>query len=77
MGEHLRKGRPVLIDGRLKQESWEDKSTGKKRYAVKIVINSFQFVGAKDEGEPAKTRKPAATEGDAGNPPPEEEDVPF
>ncbi len=79
MGEYLKKGKPVLIDGRLKQESWEDKQSGKKRYAVKIVINSFQFLESAPGGpedDRARTRKtaaPAATD----DPPPEDDDVPF
>ena len=30
-GEYLSKGRPVLIEGRLQLDTWDDKETGKKR----------------------------------------------
>jgi len=36
IGEKLRKGRPVLVEGRLKQETWDDKNTGQKRSKLKI-----------------------------------------
>jgi single-strand DNA-binding protein len=82
MGQYLKKGKPVLIDGRLKQESWDDKQTGQKKYAVKIIIGSFQFLGTKDddgaETQPAKTAKPAWKA--AGVPPPadnDDSDIPF
>lgn len=58
-GEYLAKGRPVLIDGRLKQERWEDDG-GNKRQKIKVVINEVQFLGSREQGEPA-------AEGPAGN----------
>ncbi len=36
VGESLKKGRPVLIEGSLKTDQWEDKSTGQKRSKIKI-----------------------------------------
>ena len=39
IGEKLRKGRPVLIEGRLSQEEWEDKKTGEKKRATRIRID--------------------------------------
>ena len=36
VGERLKKGRPVLIEGRLKFDSWEDKTTGQTRTKVEI-----------------------------------------
>lgn len=39
IGENLQKGRPVLIEGRLKSDSWEDKQTGQKRSKIAIAAN--------------------------------------
>lgn len=89
MGQYLKKGKPVLIDGRLKQESWDDKQTGQKKYAVKIIINSFQFLESAPSGpedgtaRPARpARKPAtaaapADDSGGGYAPSNEDDVPF
>lgn len=49
MGQYLRKGQPVFIEGRLKLDQWEDKD-GNKRSQLRVVIENFQFVGAKDGG---------------------------
>jgi single-strand DNA-binding protein len=64
--EYLKKGSCAHVEGRLVQESWEDKETGKKRSKLKIVANSVQFVGggSKDdepapEAEPPKQEAPA------------------
>ena len=30
-GQYMKKGRPLLVEGRLKQDTWEDKNTNKNR----------------------------------------------
>lgn len=49
-GEYLAKGRPVLIEGRLQQDSWEDKETGQKRSKLKVVAESMQLLGSREGG---------------------------
>lgn len=43
--EYFKKGRPILVQGRLKQDQWEDKATGAKRSTIKIVVDHFDFCG--------------------------------
>jgi len=45
IAQWFRKGSPILITGRLKQETWDDKQTGQKRSKVKIVLDRFEFCG--------------------------------
>ena len=52
--QYMNKGKPVLIDGRLKYDSWEAKDGG-KRSKLYIVVDSFQFLGGKDSGERSDT----------------------
>lgn len=52
-GEYVKKGNPLYIEGRLKQESWEDKETGKKRTRMKVVAESLQLLGSRGD-KPAK-----------------------
>ena len=40
------KGRPILIEGRLRQDSWEDKQTGQRRTKLLVVLERFEFVGS-------------------------------
>ena len=49
-GEYLGKGRPVLIEGRLQQDQWEDKETGQKRTKLKVVGESMQLLSGRDGG---------------------------
>lgn len=48
--EYLKKGIPVLFEGSLKQENWEDKETGAKRSKIKVVVENMQFLGEKGSG---------------------------
>ncbi len=48
--KYLGKGSKVLIDGSLKQESWE--KDGEKKYAIKIIAQRVEFIGAKKEETP-------------------------
>jgi single-strand DNA-binding protein len=38
-----------MIDGRLKLDSWSDKTSGEKRSRLKVVTENFQFIGSRDE----------------------------
>lgn len=49
-GEYLKKGSAVLFEGSLKQESWEDKETGKKRSKLKVNVETMQFLDGKGGG---------------------------
>lgn len=37
------KGKPICIRGRLKTESWDDKTTGKKRSKLVVVVDEWSF----------------------------------
>lgn len=50
-GQYLKKGKPVYIEGRLQNESWEDKATGQKRSKMRVVADSIQFLGGREGGE--------------------------
>lgn len=45
IAKYMSKGRPILVEGRLKLDSWETKE-GEKRSKLKVVLDNFQFVGA-------------------------------
>lgn len=79
---YLAKGRPVAIDGRLDWQQWEQE--GQKRQKVKIIADSVQFLGGRDEsagGSPAPRGDITVDDGDFGQPAPAgnaaDEDIPF
>jgi single-strand DNA-binding protein len=48
--QYTHKGSAVLIEGRLKQDKWEDKETGAKRSKLRIVAERLVLLGSKDDG---------------------------
>jgi single-strand DNA-binding protein len=50
IGEYMKKGRPLYVEGRLQLDSWEDKTTGQQRSRLKVVGENFQFLGGREEG---------------------------
>jgi single-strand DNA-binding protein len=51
--QYFKKGHPIFIDGRLQFQQWETQD-GQKRNALKVVAESFEFIGGKgDSGAPA------------------------
>lgn len=49
-GEYLAKGRPVLIEGRLQLDSWDDKETGQKRSKLRVVGENMTMLGSRGDG---------------------------
>ncbi len=43
--EYFRKGDPILINGKLKLDEWEDKKSGDKRSKLKVIAFEFDFCG--------------------------------
>lgn len=60
VGEYLRKGAKVYIEGRLQTRKWQDKTTGQDRYTTEIVANELQMLdsrGAQAADAPAFTQQ--------------------
>lgn len=53
---YCKKGRPLLVEGRLKLDQWEDKS-GQKRTKLGVVLEAFSFLDS-PKGEPAPPAGP-------------------
>ena len=50
IAKYMAKGKQILIDGRLKTDTWNDKTTGKERSKLGVVLESFQFIGGEAGG---------------------------
>jgi single-strand DNA-binding protein len=88
-GEYLKKGRSVYIEGRIQTRSWDDKTSGQKKYMTEIVANDLVLLGGGrgegGEGGGAGRARPAAAASEAPAPPENpaqgaeitDEDIPF
>jgi len=78
----LRKGQQIFIEGHLKLDQWDDKTSGQKRSALRVVVDNFQYLERREDGQgggggyqrPMSTpRRPAAGGDDFDHSPPEPE----
>jgi single-strand DNA-binding protein len=92
ISQYMKKGRPLLVEGRLKLDQWDDKQTGQKRSRLGVVLETFSFLdsgrgdgagGAASEfsrprpvAAPAAAAPVAASAQEDSGQPPED-DVPF
>ena len=50
ISKYFSKGKPILVEGRLRQDTWDDKQTGQKRSKLLVVLERFEFVGSRSDG---------------------------
>jgi single-strand DNA-binding protein len=50
VGEYCKKGRPLMVEGRLQLDTWDDKATGQKRSKLKVVGENIQLLGSREGG---------------------------
>ena len=93
IGQYLRKGRPILIEGRHRLDTWDDKQSGQKKSKLGVVLETFQFLdsgnreggaggapsapGAAPAARPARPAASAPPADPGGDEPPQGDDVPF
>lgn len=86
-GEYLKKGRPVLIEGRLQMDTWDDKQSGQKRTKIRVVGETMQLLGSRpaaasgggdEEGASAsRSSKSAPPPKPASPSAPDDDEIPF
>lgn len=85
IGEYIHKGDPLIVQGELSQDRWEDKQTNQARSKVKIKVQRITFVpkGNKEEKSDSSFKTKSEAPPRRPQPPvdpelePEEEDIPF
>jgi single-strand DNA-binding protein len=50
IAKYFAKGRPIFLEGRLKLDTWKDKTDGSNRSKLKVIVETFQFVDSKGGG---------------------------
>jgi single-strand DNA-binding protein len=86
VAQYMKKGRPILIEGRLRLDQWDDKQTGQKRSKLGVVGEVVQFLGSPTGGggeggeaprRPSAPSAPAPSSATEPDMPPPDDDVPF
>lgn len=77
VGEYVRKGTKLYIEGKLQTTSWQDRQSGKKKYRTEIVARDLVLLGSRDNGH---NEAAAAVDRDSDSEPAPaivDDDIPF
>ena len=67
VGRFFTKGRSIFVEGRLKLDQWESKE-GEKRSAIRVVLDNFEFVDSKQDGQSSVDRQSFSTSNSSPTP---------
>jgi single-strand DNA-binding protein len=77
VGEYVRKGAKLYIEGKLQTTSWQDRQSGEKKYRTEIVARDLVLLGSRENGQNAAGH----TAGEGSNTEPAssvvDDDIPF
>lgn len=59
IAEYNRKGSKLYVEGRLKQDVWDDKATGQKRSKLAVIVDNFELLGVKGASSSDSPREEA------------------
>ena len=48
--DYVKKGNKLYVEGRLQTSSWDDKTTGQKKYKTEIIVNDLSLLSGRGEG---------------------------
>lgn len=74
IGQYMKKGRPIYVEGRIQTRSWE--KDGEKKYRTEIVVENFQF-GPSGQGGQGGTRDDSAPSAPRAKGGDKEEDIAY
>ena len=66
ISKYCKKGRPLMIEGRLTFDQWEAQD-GSKRSKHRITVETFTFVDSRGEGAGGASQEGAGSEGGTGS----------
>lgn len=53
--DYVKKGNKLYVEGRLQTSSWDDKTTGQKKYKTEIIVNDLSLLSGRGEGDGASS----------------------
>jgi single-strand DNA-binding protein len=75
IGEYLKKGKPIYIEGSLQTRKWE--KDGVDRYSTEIIANNIQLLGSREQSDNSQASAPSQSPQSGGNFDNFEDDIPF
>src|SRR5882757_948451 len=48
--DYVKKGSQIFVEGKIQTRSWDDKTSGEKKYKTEILVNELSLLGGRGEG---------------------------
>jgi single-strand DNA-binding protein len=77
VGEYVRKGSKLYIEGNLQTTTWEDKQSGERKYRTEIVARDIVLLGSRDKGQEGRGEMPSGQSSPKPAPAVGDDDIPF
>jgi single-strand DNA-binding protein len=77
VGEFVREGSKLYVEGELQTSTWEDKQNGGKRYRTEVVARDIVLLGSRDNGQERSGEMPKAESTAEPTPTEAEDEIPF
>ena len=74
VGEYLKKGSSIYVEGQLQTNSYEHKNTGEKKFSTQIVAREMQMLGSRNSMDGQQDSSP---EMQSQEPPVFDDEIPF
>jgi single-strand DNA-binding protein len=85
--DYVKKGSKLFVEGRIQTRSWDDKTSGEKKYRTEIIVNDISLLSGRGDGEGGGSRGSSTGSYDQRSPAPADElmqsteitddDIPF
>lgn len=77
VGEYVRKGTRVYVEGKLQTASWQDRQSGEKKYRTEIVARDLVLLGSRENGQNAAAQAAGQESDTEPAPAVVDDDIPF
>jgi single-strand DNA-binding protein len=77
VGEYVRKGSKLYLEGKVQTSSWEERQSGERKYRTEIVARDIVLLGSRDNGPQGRGEMPSGQSSPEPVPGVADDDIPF
>jgi single-strand DNA-binding protein len=66
--DYVKKGSKLYVEGKIQTRSWDDKTSGEKKYRTEIIVNDLSLLSGRGEGESGGYNRSSSTSYDQRGP---------
>ena len=59
--DYVKKGSKLYVEGKIQTRSWDDKTSGEKKYRTEIIVNDISLLSGRGEGDGSSYNRSSST----------------